>query len=71
MDTERKQLPIEVFDRDEFIELSENATECRIKRNPDDIKLKIRTGRYLYTIKLELGDAEAVISRLGCPTLEI
>jgi hypothetical protein len=64
-------LPIEVFDKDEFVELSEKATECRIKRNPDNVKLKLSTSRRLYTLKLEPGDETEVISRLSCPTVEI
>ena len=53
------------------MELSEKATECRIKRNPDNVKLKLSTRRRLYTLKLEPGDEEEVISRLGCPMVEI
>lgn len=64
-------MPTEVFDKDEFMELSEKATECRIKRNPDNVKLKLKTSRRLYTIKLEPGDEEEVISKLRCPTVEI
>lgn len=64
-------MPTEVFDKDEFMELSEKATECRIKRNPDNVKLKLSTSRRLYTIKLEPGDEEEVISKLRCPTVEI
>ena len=64
-------MPIEVFDKDEFMELSEKATECRIKRNPDNVKLKLKTSRRLYTIKLEPGDEDEVISKLRCPTVEI
>ena len=64
-------MPTEVFDKDEFMELSEKATECRIKRNPDNVKLKLKTSRRLYTIKLEPGDEDEVISKLRCPTVEI
>lgn len=64
-------MPTEVFDKDEFMELSEKATECRIKRNPDNVKLKLSTSRRLYTIKLEPRDEEEVISKLRCPTVEI
>jgi large subunit ribosomal protein L38e len=64
-------LPIEIYDVDEFVELSGKATECRIKRNPDDVKLKLRTARRLYTLKLEPGEEDEVISRLGCRTVEI
>jgi len=64
-------MPREIFDADEFIELSQDAEECRIKRNSDNTKLKLRTGKYLYTLKLEPGEAQSVISRLGCPTVEL
>jgi hypothetical protein len=64
-------MPREIFDAEEFVELSQEAEECRIKRNSDNTKLKLRTGKYLYTLKLEPGEAQSVISRLGCPTVEI
>jgi len=46
-------MPVEIKDKEKFIELSEKATECRVKKNEDNTKLKIRTGKYLYTIKLD------------------
>lgn len=64
-------MPKEIKDAEEFIELSGNAEECRIKRNPDNTKLKLRTGKYLYTLKIDPDDAQSVISRLNCPTVEI
>jgi large subunit ribosomal protein L38e len=64
-------MPIEVVDKEEFLELSRSASECKVKRNRDNTKLKLRTGRYLYTIKLEAGEAEELISKLGCPTVQI
>jgi hypothetical protein len=64
-------MPREIFDAEEFIELSQDAEECRIKRNADNTKLKLRTGKYLYTLKLEPDEAQSVIPRIGCPTVEI
>ena len=64
-------MPIEVFDAEQFVELSENAEECRVKRNKDNTKLKIRTKKQLYTIKLEPGEAGKVLGRINCPTVEI
>jgi hypothetical protein len=66
-----KTLPIEVFDVDEFVELSGKATECRIKRNPGNVKLKLRASRRLYTLKLEPGEEGEVISKLRCPTVDV
>jgi len=64
-------MPIEIFDKDEFVELSEDATECYIKKNPDNTKLKLRTQKYLYTIKLDPKDANELVSRLNCSTVEV
>ena len=64
-------MPVEINDKEKFIELSKNATECRVKKNKDNTKLKIRTGKYLYTIKLDPKEADEVVGKLGCPTVEI
>jgi len=64
-------MPVEIKDKEKFIELSANATECRVKKNKDNTKLKLRTGKYLYTIKLEPSEADEVVGKLGCPTVNI
>ena len=64
-------MPVEIHETEKFIELSEKATECRVKKNKDNTKLKLRTGKYLYTIKLDPEEAEEVVGQLNCPTVEI
>ena len=64
-------MPVEIQDKEKFIELSEKATECRVKKNKDNTKLKLRTEKYLYTIKLDPDEAEELVGKLNCPTLEI
>jgi len=64
-------MPVEIKDKEKFIELSDNATECRVKKNKDNTKLKLRTGKYLYTIKLDPDEAEELLGQLSCPTVEI
>jgi large subunit ribosomal protein L38e len=64
-------LPVEIYDKEKFIELSGKADECRVKKNKDNTKLKLRTGKYLYTIKLNPAEAEAVLGKLSCPKTEI
>jgi len=64
-------MPIEVFDTEQFVELSENAEECRVKRNKDNTKLKLRTKKHLYTIKLDPEEAGKVLGRISCTTVEI
>ncbi len=64
-------MPVEVFDKEKFIELSGKATGCMIKKNKDNTKLKLRTPRYLYTIKLAPSEADELAGKLSCPTTEI
>jgi len=64
-------MPVEIKDKEKFIELSEKAIECRVKKNKENTKLKLRTGKYLYTIKLDSDEADDVVGKLSCPTVEI
>ncbi|WXG42944.1 MAG: 50S ribosomal protein L38e [Promethearchaeati archaeon SRVP18_Atabeyarchaeia-1] len=54
----------------DFVELSKAAEECRVKRIGDTVKLKLRTSRYLYTLKLKPDKAEEIVKNLGCPVIE-
>ena len=49
-------MPKEIRDVEEFIRLSEKAEYCLVKKakKEDTVKLKIRTKRYLYTLKTNL-----------------
>jgi len=64
-------VPAELLDPEEFIRLSELATECRVKRLKEIVKLKLRTPSRLYTIKLDAGKAEEIIKRLKCEVVEV
>ena len=64
-------MPIEVFDLDKFVEISERAEYCAVKRLRDIVKLKLRTARRLYTLKVEPVRAEELIKKLQCEIREI
>ncbi|KYH37081.1 MAG: Ribosomal L38e protein family protein [Candidatus Bathyarchaeota archaeon B23] len=64
-------MPREVFDPEEFLRIAERATECRIKRLGDAMKLKLRTSRYLYTLKINAEEGEKLLRRIKCPKREI
>jgi hypothetical protein len=63
-------MPAEVSDIDEFVRISERAEECRVKRREDIVKLKLRTPRKLYTIKLGADQAADVLKRVKCEVIE-
>jgi hypothetical protein len=64
-------MPKEVFDVDEFLALAAGAPKCTVKRLGDVAKLKVRSGRYLYTIKLETSEADSLLGKIQCPKEEL
>ncbi|MBY9001162.1 MAG: hypothetical protein KGD64_09630 [Candidatus Heimdallarchaeota archaeon] len=51
---------------EEIVQLTiDQGGELRTKRSKDKVKLKFRTKKRLYTIKLPLKEAEALISELS------
>lgn len=64
-------MPKEIFDQDEFLALAERASMCIVKRLDDETKLKLKTPRYLYTIKLESSEADALLGKIPCSKKEV
>lgn len=64
-------MPTEIFDQDEFVEISDRAEYCAVKRLRDVVKLKLRTARRLYTLKVEPVRAEELIKKIRCEIREI
>ncbi|MEM2026362.1 MAG: 50S ribosomal protein L38e [Candidatus Bathyarchaeia archaeon] len=64
-------MPAEIFDVEKFIELSEKAYHCRVKRLKDVVKLKLRTPKMLYTLKVDPSKAEEVLKRIKCEVKEV
>jgi hypothetical protein len=64
-------MPREIQTEEEFLELVELASECRVKRLPDVVKLKLRTPSYLYTFKTDPGSAERILSTLKIPVVDV
>ncbi|MEM2946967.1 MAG: 50S ribosomal protein L38e [Candidatus Bathyarchaeia archaeon] len=65
------KMPTEIFDVDKFVEISERAEYCAVKRLKDVVKLKLRTSKMLYTLKVEPSKAEEVIKKLRCEIREV
>ncbi len=64
-------MPKEIFSEEQFLELSERAIHCRVKRIKDVVKLKLRTKKYLYTFKAEPTTAEKLLSQINCDVIEL
>ena len=59
-------MPIEIQDRDKFIDISGRAIECRVVKKEKISKVKARTRRYLYTIKVSLDELNDFLKKLRC-----
>jgi len=64
-------MPQEIFEVDKFVEAAERAEYCAIKRLKRSVKLKIRTPKTLYTIKVDPPKAEEIIKKLRCEIREV
>jgi ferritin-like protein len=64
-------MPSEIFDSEKFVEISGRAEYCAVKRLKDVVKLKLRTPKRLYTMKVEPAKAEEIIKKLQCEIREI
>ncbi|MFX1328640.1 MAG: hypothetical protein ACFE91_10965 [Promethearchaeota archaeon] len=64
-------MPKEIFDENKFIELSEYAIHCRVKRLKDIVKLKLRTKKTLFTYKTDPVTAERLLRNISCDIIEL
>ncbi len=64
-------MPAEILDTDKFVKISEQAEYCSIKRLERTVKLKLRTPRKLYTLKVNPQKAEEIIKKLQCEIREV
>lgn len=61
-------MPVELYSLEEALKVAPKAVECRVKRVTRDgkAKVKLRTRRYLYTLKVDPSQVDDVVSKLGC-----
>lgn len=64
-------MPQEINNPEKFLEIAERAKECRIKRLKDTVKLKLKTNKQLYTIKLPTAEAETLLQKIKCEKVEL
>jgi ferritin-like protein len=63
-------LPTEISDIDKFVQLSEKAEFCAVKRLKDSVKLKLRTPEKLYTLVTTPMKTEEIFKKLKCEIKE-
>lgn len=63
-------MPREVRSEEEFRKLIEKASECRVVRRGEKVKLKLRTPKVLYTFVTTPEVAERILKEIKLPVLE-
>ncbi|MFQ5763005.1 MAG: hypothetical protein ACE5PO_08215 [Candidatus Bathyarchaeia archaeon] len=63
-------MPKRIKDAEEFQKLTERATECRVKRLGERVKLKLRTANHLYTLVVPEADVAALLKKINLPIQE-
>ncbi len=63
-------MPEEIKDLSKLDAIIDQATECRVKRIGDKVKMKFRTKHKLYTIKVSVNEAEAIRARISVPIVD-
>lgn len=63
-------MPKQIHDIERFLKMSEDAIECRVKRTSEQVKLKMRTARYLYTLVVPPQKAEEILQKVKCQIVE-
>jgi large subunit ribosomal protein L38e len=64
-------VPREIFNENKFLEISEYAIHCRVKRLKEAVKLKLRTKKILYTYKTDPTTAERLLRNITCEIIEL
>jgi hypothetical protein len=64
-------MPIEIFEDKEFLEISQKADSCRVKRSGDIVLLKLRTKRYLYVLKTTPQKADTLTKQINIEIIEL
>ena len=64
-------MPQQIMNADEFKIKAQNASECRIVRRGDKVKLKLRTTNKLYVYITNEENANTLLSELSIEKVEI
>lgn len=57
-------MPVEIRDIEKLDDIVPRTIEVRVKKHKDFVKVKFRTKRYLYTIKLTDKEAEVLLEKI-------
>ena len=65
------KIPIEIKSEKELIQIAKNASECKVLRVGDIVKIKIRGPKYLYTFKTDPNSSDSLLKKIPCKVMEL
>ena len=64
------QMPRQIRDAEEFRKLAEFATLCKVVKREEQVKLKLRTSKMLYTYITDETESEELLKGLKIETTD-
>ncbi len=65
-------MPKEIKSKEKFLMLIPLAMECRVKQSKEEVKIKLRTKRYLYTYKTtDQNEVKEILAQVKCPIINL
>ncbi|MFY3740051.1 MAG: hypothetical protein HMLIMOIP_000476 [Candidatus Nitrosomirales archaeon] len=64
-------MPKQLFDKDEFLKMADDAIDCLVVRRKDKVKLKVRRSRRMYIYVTNESEADELLKRIKVNTTEL
>jgi len=63
-------MPKQIFNKDDFLQLADDARECLVVRRGDKVKIKLRKSRLMYIYVAEASEADNILSQIKVDKFE-
>ncbi len=64
-------MPKQLFDKDEFLKMADDAIDCLVVRRKDKVKLKVRRSRMMYIYVTNEPEADELLKSIKVNTIEL
>jgi len=64
-------MPKQIFNKDDFIKVADNARECLVVRRKDKVKIKLRRSRLMYIYVSKASDADQILKQIKIDKTEL
>jgi hypothetical protein len=64
-------MPKQIFNKDDFIKLADDARECLVVRREDKVKVKLRRSRLMYIYVANASEADQILKEIKLDKIEL